>query len=141
MSIEEKVPMNRTSITIVVVVLLCAAGFAYSQGWFNWSSSSYEMESNSVGTNQRIDPEKTNEDGAPTNDTAKPADAARSELRNRSTGDHAVRDVIACRNTEVPMAHPDKYVTTSLTPLLAQTDAGQGKGAHQVIALQLLRHC
>ena len=29
--------MNRTSITIVVVVLLCAAGFAYSQGWLDWS--------------------------------------------------------------------------------------------------------
>ena len=50
MSIEEKVPMSRTSITIVVVILLCAAGFAYSQGWFNWSTSSYETGSNEVGT-------------------------------------------------------------------------------------------
>jgi hypothetical protein len=62
MSIVKQEPMSRTSITIVVVVLLCAAGFAYSQGWFNWSSSSYEMESNAVGTDQRIDPDKTNED-------------------------------------------------------------------------------
>ena len=44
MSIEEKVPMNRTSITIVVVVLLCAVGFAYSQGWFDWSSPGIEWK-------------------------------------------------------------------------------------------------
>ena len=76
MSIEEKVPKNRTSITIVVVVLLCAAGFAYSQGWFDWSSPGIEMESNSVGTNQKIGSEKTNEDAVRlTKDTAKPADA------------------------------------------------------------------
>ena len=76
MSIEEKVPMNRTSITIVVVVLLCAAGFAYSQGWFDWSSPVIEMESNSVGTDQKIDSGE-NERGcrALTKDTAKPADA------------------------------------------------------------------
>ena len=59
MSIEEKVPMSRTSITIVVVVLLCAAGFAYSQGWFNWSSSGCELESNKVCTEQSIDQENT----------------------------------------------------------------------------------
>ena len=62
MSIEEKVPMSRTSITIVVVVLLCAAGFAYSQGWFNWSNSSYEVESDTVSTDQTIDQEKTKVD-------------------------------------------------------------------------------
>ena len=66
MAIEEKVPMNRTSITIVVVVLLCAAGFVYSQGWFNWSSSGYEMESNKVSTEQTIDQEITNEDAQAT---------------------------------------------------------------------------
>ena len=74
MSIEEKVPMSRTSITIVVVVLLCAAGFAYSQGWFNWSSSGYELESNTVSTDQTIDPENT-KDGccAVTQQTNEPA--------------------------------------------------------------------
>ena len=64
MSIEEKVPMSRTSITIVVVVLLCAAGFVYSQGWFNWSSSGYELESDKVSTDQTIDQEKTKVDAA-----------------------------------------------------------------------------
>ena len=58
MSVEEKVPMSRTSITIGVVVLLCVAGFAYSQGWLNWSNSSYETESDKVGTEQTIDQEK-----------------------------------------------------------------------------------
>jgi hypothetical protein len=74
MSIEEKVPMNRTSITIVVVVLLCAAGFAYSQGWFNWSSSGYELESDKVSTDQTIDPENTKVDAARvTQQTKEPA--------------------------------------------------------------------
>jgi hypothetical protein len=65
MSVEEKVPMSRTSITMVVVVLLCVAGFAYSQGWLNWSSSSYETESEKVGTEQRIDQEKMQDGAAP----------------------------------------------------------------------------
>ena len=42
--------MNRTSITIVVVVILCAVGFAYSQGWFDWRAPAAEMESNKVST-------------------------------------------------------------------------------------------
>jgi cell division protein FtsL len=74
MSIEEKVPMSRTSITIVVVILLCAAGFVYSQGWFNWSSSSYEVESDTVSTDQIIDQEKTKVDAAHvTQQTKEPA--------------------------------------------------------------------
>jgi len=74
MSIEEKVPMSRTSITIVVVVLLCAAGFVYSQGWFNWSNSSYEVESDTVSTGQTIDQEKTKVDAARvTQQTKEPA--------------------------------------------------------------------
>ena len=59
---REQLPMSRTTITIVVVLLLCAAGLAYSQGWFNWSSSSYEMESNKVGATQTIDQENTKAD-------------------------------------------------------------------------------
>ena len=75
MSIDEQVSGNRTSITIVVVVLLTAAGLAYSQGWFNWSRSNDGVESNSVRTDQRIDQEKTNEDAVRlTKEPAKPAD-------------------------------------------------------------------
>ena len=55
MSVVEQKPMSRTSITIVVVILLCAAGLVYSQGWFGWSSPGMEMESNKVGTDQTID--------------------------------------------------------------------------------------
>jgi hypothetical protein len=65
MSIEEKVPMNRTSITIVIVVLLCAAGLAYSQGWFNWSNASYETGSNEVRTDQTIEQESRKGDVPP----------------------------------------------------------------------------
>jgi hypothetical protein len=62
MSIKDQLPVNRTSITMVVVVVLCAVGFAYGQGWFNRSSSGYETESNKVGTDQTIGQEKANED-------------------------------------------------------------------------------
>jgi hypothetical protein len=65
MSVEEKVPMSRTSITMVVLVLLCVAGFAYSQGWLNWSNSSYEMESEKTGTEQTIDQENMKNDATP----------------------------------------------------------------------------
>ena len=62
MSIKEQLPVNRTSITMVVVVVLCAVGFAYGQGWLNWSSAGYEMESNKVGTEQTFGQGKANED-------------------------------------------------------------------------------
>ena len=71
MPIEQQAPMSRTSITIVVLVLLCAAGFAYSQGWFDWSNSSYETGSNEVGNQQRIDQENVNDDAAPLTQPAK----------------------------------------------------------------------
>ena len=75
MPVVEQVPMSRTtSITIVAVVLLCAAVFAYSQDWFNWSNSSYETGSNDVATEQGVDETKTNVDVAhvaqPTNEPA-----------------------------------------------------------------------
>jgi hypothetical protein len=77
MSIKEQLPMNRTSITIVVVVLLCAAGFAYSQGWFNWSSAGTEMESNNVTASQALDQDKTGTKTLQvTQETAEPADTA-----------------------------------------------------------------
>jgi hypothetical protein len=56
---------SRTYITLVLVVLLCAAGLAYSQGWFDWSSASNEMDGNKVGTSQTIDQENTNESAVP----------------------------------------------------------------------------
>jgi hypothetical protein len=55
MSFKEQLPENRTSITLVALVMLCAAGFAYSQGWFSWSRPGTEMESNTVGTSQVLD--------------------------------------------------------------------------------------
>ena len=69
--------MNRKSVTIVVVVVLCAAGFAYSQGWFDWSRPGTEIESNTVSASQALDQDKTKVDAEPvTQDTAKPADSA-----------------------------------------------------------------
>jgi hypothetical protein len=35
MPIVKQEPMSRTTITIGVVMVLCAAAIAYSQGWFN----------------------------------------------------------------------------------------------------------
>jgi hypothetical protein len=69
--------MDRKSITVVVVVLLCAAGFAYSQGWFDWSRPGAETQSNTVSTDQALDQDKTNVDAMPvTQETQKPVDSA-----------------------------------------------------------------
>lgn len=54
MSIGEKVSMSRASITIMVLVVLCGAALAYSQGWLNWSKPNSESESNDISTEQRI---------------------------------------------------------------------------------------
>jgi hypothetical protein len=50
--------MNRKSVTVVVVVVLCAAGFAYSQGWFSRSSVSSDAESNPYTATVRVTEEK-----------------------------------------------------------------------------------
>jgi hypothetical protein len=63
MSIRERSPMSRTSIT-VVVVLLCAAGYAYMQGWFDRSRPGTEIESNKVSTNQTVEQQNTINDAA-----------------------------------------------------------------------------
>jgi hypothetical protein len=63
MSIQQQSPMSRTSIT-VVFVLLCAVGFAYSQGWFDWSRPRTEIESNKVSTNQALEHQNTTEEDA-----------------------------------------------------------------------------
>jgi hypothetical protein len=59
MEIKQQAPMNRTTVTIVGVVLLCGAGLAYSQGWFDSLTSSFGGESNRGGTEQLIEKEET----------------------------------------------------------------------------------
>lgn len=60
MAIQEKRPMNRTSITVVVVVLLCAAGYAYSQGWLDWSRpTSEKTDSNGANVSQELEKQKS----------------------------------------------------------------------------------
>lgn len=54
MSSQQRSSMTRTWIT-VVVVLLCAAGFAYSQGWFDWSRSAAEIKSDKASANQALE--------------------------------------------------------------------------------------
>jgi hypothetical protein len=63
MSIRESSPMRRNSIA-VVVVLLCAAGYAYMQGWFDRSRSGTEIESNKVSTNQAVEQQSNTKDAA-----------------------------------------------------------------------------
>ena len=79
MPMIEQVPMSRTSMTIVAVVVLCAAGFAYSQGWFNWSNSSSGVESDRVGTEQLIDQKNTNEAISPVAQQTTEPDATQLE--------------------------------------------------------------
>jgi hypothetical protein len=57
--------MDRRSITIVIVVILCAVGFAYGQGWLRWSRTGAETESNKVGTHQALDQPKMKNDAVP----------------------------------------------------------------------------
>jgi len=61
MSTKEQLPMSRMSLAIVVVILLCAAGFAYSQGWFDWARPDAFIESDKVSTNQMLDQDKSKE--------------------------------------------------------------------------------
>ena len=69
MSMKEQVPTNRTSITVAVVILLCAVGFAYSQGWFDWSSPGAEVEMNNVSTSQTLDQEEAKTDAGQVTET------------------------------------------------------------------------
>ena len=65
MAIQEPRP-NRTSITIVVVLLLCAGGYAYSQGWFNKARPvSEKMENNTTNDSQESELQRTNGDTVP----------------------------------------------------------------------------
>ena len=74
MSIKEQGFTNRLSITIAVVVLLCAAGFAYSQGWFDWARPTAVIESDKVSADQMLDQDKSKDDAAKvTQATSEPA--------------------------------------------------------------------
>ena len=79
--------MDRKSITVVVVVVLCAAGFAYSQGWFSRSSVSSDTESNTITANQDDWTERRTESGC-----RRP----RSELRS-VTAKHGMRPLVMKR--------------------------------------------
>ena len=69
--------MDRKSITIVAAVVLCAAWFAYSFGWFDWSRPGTETQSNTVSADQALDQDKTKADAVPlTQNTAEPVDLA-----------------------------------------------------------------
>lgn len=70
-------PMNRKSITVVVVVLLCAVAFGFSRGWFTRSSPGPEVESNKIKANQALDQKKMKVDAMQvTQQTAKPPASA-----------------------------------------------------------------
>jgi hypothetical protein len=64
MTIEKQTPMNRTSLTVVGLVLLFAAWIAYGQGWFDWARSSSEMERNQPGSDQTLEEGPQNEAAA-----------------------------------------------------------------------------
>ena len=65
MAIQEPRP-NRTSITIVVVLLLCVASYAYSQGWFNKARPGGEkMENNTTNVSQESETQRTNGNTVP----------------------------------------------------------------------------
>jgi hypothetical protein len=49
-----------------MVVLLFAAGYAYMQGWLDWSRPATEFESNKIRTNQTVEPQNTTKNAAQT---------------------------------------------------------------------------
>ena len=53
--------MNRRSITLVIVIIVCAVWFAYGQNWLQPRTGA-EIESNSFGAHPALDQEKTHED-------------------------------------------------------------------------------
>jgi hypothetical protein len=69
--------MDRKFITVVGAVVLCAAWFAYSFGWFDWSRAGADAQSDTVSANQTSDQEKKKVDAAQaTQETAEPVDSA-----------------------------------------------------------------
>ena len=54
--------MNRRSITLVVVVVLCVVGFAYGQGWIHWSSTGAATESSKNNAHQELSGDKATGD-------------------------------------------------------------------------------
>jgi hypothetical protein len=61
MEIQEQRTANRTSITVVVLALLCVAGYAYSQGWFDWSRlGSERTDGNNSNVSQELGQQKAN---------------------------------------------------------------------------------
>jgi hypothetical protein len=68
--------MNRQAITFVVVVVLCAIGWAYSQGWLGGMRSGIEIERERVGTEQTIGEENANMDVPVTKQISVPDDKA-----------------------------------------------------------------
>ena len=54
--------MNRRSITLVIVIIVCAVWFAYGQQLASNLRTGAEIESNSFGAHPALDQEKTHED-------------------------------------------------------------------------------
>ena len=66
MEITQKSPWNRTTITILAVVVLCGAGLAYSRGWFDSATTSEEMVIHQDGTQQSIEQDEAQPENAKT---------------------------------------------------------------------------
>lgn len=68
--------MNRKAITLVVVVVLCAIAWAYSQGLLGGMRPGPEIEREKIGTEQTIDQESANVAVPVTKEGAAPGDTA-----------------------------------------------------------------
>lgn len=69
--------MNRRSITLVIVVVLCAVAFAYGQGWLERSHTGNDINHNNDVRHPASNQEKTNEVVVPkTQQTADPGGQA-----------------------------------------------------------------
>ena len=98
--------MDRKSITVVVVVILCAIGFAYSYGWFSPSSVSSDTESDKVTANQTVDQEKTKVDagrGACNHETVRACIDASRAMMKRIDKDRDDKRIEVNEEVETPL--------------------------------------
>ena len=71
--------MKRSTITVLLVLLVCVVALGFYRGWFSLSSPGADKGSNKVNLNLTVDPDKVKEDAAAVKKKAK-------ELTDNVTG-------------------------------------------------------
>ena len=62
--------MNRSIVTVLVVLLICVVALGFYRGWFTLSNGSPDAVSNKVNVNLTVDRDKMQEDAQTVKDRA-----------------------------------------------------------------------